>query len=91
MHSKEQTFTLFYLTVNGGWSSWSQFSECSASCNGGTKSRSRLCNSPVPFPEGIPCDMSNAKEHVTCNDEKCPGKSIDSCLEMDGLNLINIR
>nr|XP_022289245.1 sushi, von Willebrand factor type A, EGF and pentraxin domain-containing protein 1-like isoform X2 [Crassostrea virginica] len=58
--------------VNGGWSSWSQFSECSTSCNGGTKSRSRMCNSPVPDPEGIPCDMSNAKEHVACNDEKCP-------------------
>ncbi|XP_062570057.1 uncharacterized protein LOC134232121 [Saccostrea cucullata] len=61
--------------VNGGWSSWSQFSECSVSCNGGTKVRTRVCNSPSPDPEGMPCNASDAIEHVSCNTEKCPSCS----------------
>lgn len=61
--------------VNGGWSSWSQFSECSVSCNGGTKVRSRVCNSPLPDPEGMPCNASDAIERVSCNTEKCPSCS----------------
>ncbi|XP_056008481.1 uncharacterized protein LOC125664654 [Ostrea edulis] len=61
--------------ANGGWSSWSQFSDCSVSCNGGTKVRTRVCNSPHPDPEGIPCNASEATEHASCNSEKCPSCS----------------
>ena len=53
---------------------WSPFTECSVSCNGGTKTRYRKCNSPLPDPDGVPCNASEATDHVTCHEEKCPGK-----------------
>lgn len=58
--------------VNGGWSPWNEFSECTVSCNGGTKFRKRTCNSPRPDPDGIPCNVSDAIQRVPCNEEKCP-------------------
>lgn len=58
--------------VNGGWSLWGQFSECSVTCNGGTKFRTRICNNPTPDPEGIPCNTSEATEIVPCNAQQCP-------------------
>ncbi|XP_056020419.1 serine-rich adhesin for platelets-like isoform X3 [Ostrea edulis] len=59
-------------TVNGGWSAWGSYSECSASCGGGHKSRSRLCNSPVPDPDGIPCNSTESNETIECNTDACP-------------------
>ena len=50
------------LRINGGWSAWDAFGECSKSCPGdvsglfvGTRSRSRYCNAPVPSRDGEPC------------------------------------
>nr|XP_022308447.1 sushi, von Willebrand factor type A, EGF and pentraxin domain-containing protein 1-like isoform X3 [Crassostrea virginica] len=58
--------------VNGEWSPWTSFSECSASCAGGIKTRSRQCNSPAPDPDGRPCDANGANETIVCNTEDCP-------------------
>lgn len=58
--------------VNGGWSLWGQFSECSVTCNGGTKFRTRICNNPTPDPEGIPCNTSEATEILPCSEQQCP-------------------
>nr|XP_034325188.1 sushi, von Willebrand factor type A, EGF and pentraxin domain-containing protein 1-like [Crassostrea gigas] len=66
-----------FQIVNGGWSPWTSFSECSASCGGGIKSRLRLCNSPKPDPDGLPCDSTGANETVFCNTDTCP-----SCLPL---------
>ena len=64
----------FMIKVNGEWSPWTSFSECSASCVGGIKTRSRQCNSPAPDPDGRPCDANGANETVVCNTEDCPSK-----------------
>lgn len=58
--------------VNGGWSLWGQFSECSVTCNGGTTFRTRTCNNPTPDPEGITCNTSEATEILPCNKQHCP-------------------
>lgn len=58
--------------VNGGWSLWGQFSECSVTCNGGTKFRTRICNNPTPDPEGISCNTSEATEISPCSEQQCP-------------------
>ncbi|XP_062607291.1 uncharacterized protein LOC134269086, partial [Saccostrea cucullata] len=63
--------------VNGGWSAWSDFSECSVTCNGGIKTRSRACNNPIPDPEGLDCNSSLSTESLLCNTKECP-----SCAEL---------
>ena len=64
-----------FIQVNGGWSPWTSFSECSASCAGGIKTRTRQCNSPAPDPDGLPCDANAANETVLCNTVDCPSES----------------
>ncbi|CAG2241797.1 unnamed protein product [Mytilus edulis] len=57
--------------VNGGWSSYSAWSECSKSCEGGTRSRLRFCDSPAPEPEGQFCIGSDT-DVGNCNTDSCP-------------------
>ncbi|KAG8212632.1 hypothetical protein J437_LFUL017211, partial [Ladona fulva] len=55
---------------NGGWSPWSQWSECSARCGRGVQKRSRLCTHPAPLHGGLPCQGS-ATQKVDCT-TMCP-------------------
>ncbi|KAL3870965.1 hypothetical protein ACJMK2_038990, partial [Sinanodonta woodiana] len=68
-----------YITLkyfNGNWSYWSTWSLCSQTCGGGSRSRSRQCNSPAPGDYGLNC---TGPDHETdnCNKEECP-----SCPEL---------
>ncbi|XP_058941677.2 properdin-like isoform X1 [Pocillopora verrucosa] len=56
--------------VNGGWSEFGPFGECSATCGGGIKERSRTCTNPPPSGGGAQCSGS-AKETIVCNVEPC--------------------
>ena len=57
--------------VDGGWGDFGDWSECSMSCGGGTKSRSRTCTSPAPANGGAECE-GDAEETESCNTEPCP-------------------
>ncbi|VDD95443.1 unnamed protein product [Enterobius vermicularis] len=58
------------VLVNGQWSSWSKWSECSAECGIGTKMRTRLCKNPLPSEGGYPCFGANYEESLCFNDKK---------------------
>ena len=66
-------FSLFFMTVNGIWSLWIDFTSCTKSCGGGIKSSQRICNNPAPKNEGIECEGATKIDNKTCNSQKCPG------------------
>ncbi|KAM3863184.1 thrombospondin-2 [Diretmus argenteus] len=62
--------------IDGGWGPWSPWASCSATCGGGIKSRTRVCNSPQPQYGGKKC-LGEANDSDACNKNDCP---IDGCL-----------
>lgn len=64
--------------VNGGWSEWSA---CSASCNGGTRTRS--CNSPAPAYGGASC---SGADREACNTQACVERNISNLRDLGILN-----
>lgn len=64
--------TIFYCLVDGIWSSWSEWSNCTTDCNGGQRTRTRQCNQPAPDCNGTPCDGPSTQSEV-CNTQACIG------------------
>ena len=46
--------TIFF-SVNGGWSSWNDWSRCSSPCGSGVRYRKRTCTRPKPSNGGLEC------------------------------------
>ncbi|XP_052061812.1 coadhesin-like [Mytilus californianus] len=65
----------------GVWGNWTQFGECSTSCDEGQMLFTRKCNHPLPGHLATDCDGENI-ENRTCNLRGCPGSW--SCWEDDG-------
>ncbi|XP_052086547.1 deleted in malignant brain tumors 1 protein-like [Mytilus californianus] len=57
--------------VNGGWSTWAQWTTCSSSCNGGLQTRTRECNNPIPQYGGTCCNGASSHT-IKCNTVSCP-------------------
>nr|XP_022335242.1 semaphorin-5B-like [Crassostrea virginica]XP_022335250.1 semaphorin-5B-like [Crassostrea virginica]XP_022335258.1 semaphorin-5B-like [Crassostrea virginica]XP_022335266.1 semaphorin-5B-like [Crassostrea virginica] len=56
--------------VDGNWSVWTPWSNCTANCNGGIQTRRRSCSNPLPQRGGIPC-TGNKNEWRMCNSYTC--------------------
>jgi len=56
--------------VNGGWSAFGAWSDCSKSCDGGTTTQIRKCDSPKPAFGGDDC-AGSAKSTKSCNSHTC--------------------
>ncbi|XP_020605697.1 mucin-like protein isoform X2 [Orbicella faveolata] len=59
--------------VNGGYTDWKPYGDCSKTCGGGVKTRKRTCTNPPPANGGKNCsrlgpDSSTSK----CNNQECP-------------------
>ena len=71
--------------VDGGWGEWTSLTTCSATCGGGTQTRTRECNNPALSCGGNDCDFnstmikSNSSQGLSeetdarsCNTDTCP-------------------
>nr|XP_058946642.1 uncharacterized protein LOC131774603 [Pocillopora verrucosa] len=66
-------FTTPKTPVNGNYTSWSIWKECSATCGGGIQERSRTCTNPKPQNGGQDCAaLGPAAETRSCNSQPCP-------------------
>ena len=63
----------FVADIDGGYSDWSCWSDCSQSCGGGSKMRTRECTNPSPQGKGKDCSgLGEAQETHACNNFVCP-------------------
>ncbi|KAJ7361882.1 hypothetical protein OS493_014527 [Desmophyllum pertusum] len=60
--------------VDGGYTGWSPWSQCSVTCGNGTQQRYRSCTNPPPANNGTSCTGSD-KETRICTTEICPTPS----------------
>jgi len=59
--------------VDGGYSEWTKFSECSVSCGGGKQERTRECTNPNPENGGHDCEkLGPSSATKECNTAACP-------------------
>ena len=71
-------FVVLVVAVDGGFTEWSSWSDCSVSCGDGKRSRSRNCTNPEPSCGGKDC-VGIVKEVVDCVGNGGPvGKSSKS-------------
>ena len=63
-------------TVDGNWSLWSSWTECSITCGlGATASRERACTDPLPKFGGKSCPCQDPRLEVwDCDLVQCPRK-----------------
>jgi len=75
---------------DGGYSAWGEWSNCTASCGGGTKTRSRMCDNPTKQGNGMDC-VGAANESMACNTDYCPQSEAETnngvILNMKGLTV----
>lgn len=65
-----------FLAVNGGYSNWTRWSNCSATCGDGVMTKSRQCNNPSPAgPDAKDCSSLGPREETRkCYLKPCHGK-----------------
>jgi hypothetical protein len=56
--------------LDGGWTDWTAWTNCSRSCGRGTQSHSRKCTNPRPSGGGVTC-IGVGQQTQLCNDFPC--------------------
>ncbi|XP_065062790.1 A disintegrin and metalloproteinase with thrombospondin motifs 6-like [Rhopilema esculentum] len=58
--------------LDGGWSSWGEYTKCNRKCGGGMQWRRRNCTNPAPLHGGKKCIGLENGHFKTCNMKPCP-------------------
>ncbi|KAL9955596.1 hypothetical protein ACROYT_G036938 [Oculina patagonica] len=59
--------------VDGGYGEWESWGDCSVTCGGGQRARSRKCNNPAPQHGGKDCSsLGLSTQTMECNTKSCP-------------------
>ncbi|XP_048752331.2 uncharacterized protein LOC125663930 isoform X2 [Ostrea edulis] len=69
--SQTQTCTAEGCQIDGGYTEWSVWSTCTATCGEGTQTRTRTCTNPIPQNGGADCDGEGSQTQ-SCNIQGCP-------------------
>ena len=56
--------------IDGGWTQWSKYSQCSVTCDHGVIKRDRKCKAPAPAGGGRPC-LGHGSDQKPCVMEDC--------------------
>ena len=60
--------------MDGGWTDWGLWSDCSTTCGGGSRRRARSCTNPRPSDGGAQCVGIQAYTEDCNYDIHCRGK-----------------
>lgn len=69
----ELTYLFCILTaIDGNYTEWTAWSDCSVTCGGGSQTRSRICSNPAPQNGGKNCnELGPANQTQACNPNPC--------------------
>ncbi|XP_072234960.1 SCO-spondin [Leuresthes tenuis] len=78
---EEEPCSTLLCPLHGGWSVWSQWSQCSSECDSGIQTRERFCNSPAPQHGGSSCTGPHIQTS-DCNSHPCSGVCPEGMIHM---------
>ena len=58
------------MLVDGGWTTWSDWSACPVTCDSGLQKRHRSCTNPTPLRQGNHC-FGDAMDVQLCKEKPC--------------------
>lgn len=68
----EDSGSVHFSAIDGNYTEWTEWSDCTATCGGGSKTRIRTCTNPPPQHGGNNCvELGPDTETVKCSQDPC--------------------